>query len=120
MFRRVLITGSRTWTDRALIRAALAQAWEPGTILVSGGCPKGADALCEACWSAWGGQVERHPADWDTYGRRAGFLRNAAMVQAGADLCLAFIRNESAGASHTADLAQRAGIPTKIFRQIDL
>lgn len=116
MTRRVLITGSRGWTDTAVIRAALAEVWDRKTVLVSGACPRGADALCEACWNHWGGQVQRHPAQWHRHGRRAGFVRNAAMVNAGAEVCLAFILNESPGASHTAALAQRAGIPTTIYR----
>ncbi|MFE2996196.1 SLOG family protein [Nocardia sp. NPDC059246] len=110
------MTGSRSWGDRRVIRDALAEVWDPDAVLVSGACPTGADALCEACWTHWGGQVERHPADWKQFGRSAGFQRNAELVQLGADVCLAFIRDGSAGASHTADLAQRAGIPTRIFR----
>ncbi|NUS45386.1 MAG: DUF2493 domain-containing protein [Mycobacteriaceae bacterium] len=117
--RRVLITGSRSWTDRATIRAVLAEVWSPDAVLVSGACPCGADAQCEACWLAWGGRVERHPADWDQLGRRAGFVRNAQMVAAGADICLAFIRNDSAGAGHTARVAKQAGIATRIFRSTD-
>ncbi|WP_405166431.1 DUF2493 domain-containing protein [Nocardia sp. NBC_01499] len=117
--RRILITGSRSWTDHATIRAALAELWSPDVVLVSGTCPRGADAQCEACWQAWGGRVERHPADWDRLGRRAGFVRNEQMVRAGADLCVAFIRNDSAGATHTARMAQQAGIPTRIFRTTD-
>ncbi|KOV84720.1 DUF2493 domain-containing protein [Nocardia sp. NRRL S-836] len=113
---RILITGSRTWADRAMIRAALAEVWNPDSVLVSGACPNGADALCEACWAHWGGKIERHPADWDRYGRRAGFVRNEEIVKAGADVCLAFIRGNSAGASNTAKLAQEAGIETRIFR----
>jgi SLOG family YspA-like protein len=113
---RILITGSRTWADRAMIRAALAEVWSPDSVLVSGACPRGADAFCEACWDKWGGTLERHPADWDRWGKRAGFVRNAEMVQAGADLCLAFIRDNSAGASNTVRLAQEAGIATRIFR----
>ncbi|MFE4462902.1 SLOG family protein [Nocardia tengchongensis] len=110
------MTGSRSWRDRRIIRDALAEVWDLDAVLVSGACPTGADALCEACWTHWGGQVERIPADWKQFGRRAGFQRNAEMVKLGADVCLAFIHDGSAGASHTADLAQRAGIPTRIFR----
>ena len=119
MIRRVLITGSRTWICRATVRDALAEVWHPDTMLVSGACPRGADALCEACWFHWGGRVERHPADWRPHGifdRAAGFRRNEAMIAIGADICLAFIQDNSAGATHTARLAQQAGIRTVIYR----
>ncbi len=92
---RILATGSRSWTDHATIRAALADAWSPEAVLVSGACPRGADALCEACWLAWGDRIERHPADWDHLSPHAGFVRNAQMVAAGADLCLAFIHRSA-------------------------
>lgn len=75
--------------------------------------------MCEACWFHWGGHVERHPAKWrphGTFDRSAGFRRNEAMVALGADICLAFIQDGSAGATHTATLASQAGIRTVIYR----
>lgn len=115
--RRVLITGSRTWTNATRIAEALDAVFDPQVVLVSGACKKGADRLCEQHWASRGGRVERWPADWDRYGKAAGTRRNQDMVNAGADLCLAFIRIGSRGASDCAYRAQCAGIPTTIYRE---
>jgi len=122
MTKRILITGSRDWTDSEVIHDALhsymASVDFAPAVLVSGSCPTGADRLAEKIWTFFGvGEIERHPADWNTYGKRAGFLRNAEMVNLGADVCLAFIKDGSRGASHTAALAEKAGIPTRRFTE---
>lgn len=119
---RILVTGSRDWVDAAVIRQALLDVWESydcpvAPVLVSGGCPTGADAIAERLWTGWSFPVERHPAEWDAHGRAAGPVRNNAMVTAGADVCLAFIRNGSKGATQCAAVADRAGIPTIRFEE---
>jgi len=76
--------------------------------------PPRADAIAERIWRSHGGLAERHPADWDT-GQDAGTRRNAAMITLGADVCVAFIRDHSPGATHTARLADRAGIPVRRY-----
>ena len=112
---RVLVTGSRTWTDEEAIAEALAGHWHDGNaLLVTGACPRGADEIAERIWRSHGGLVERHPADWRT-GRDAGMRRNADMVSLGADVCLAFIRDGSPGATQAARLAEQAGIPVHRF-----
>ena len=75
--------------------------------------PELMDAMADALGMDLDWNVERHPADWDTYGKSAGPRRNAEMVNLGADLCVAFIKNNSRGATHTAGLADEAGIPTR-------
>ena len=118
---RVLVTGSRDWTDQDAIVNAIRQIHReiegrPITI-VHGDCPTGADAiaayLVKRAAPAFGLTEEPHPADWSLNGKRAGFIRNQLMVNLGADTCLAFIKDGSRGASHTAGLAEAAGIPTR-------
>jgi hypothetical protein len=117
---RVLVTGSRDWDDDTAIGEALSEAIRPvwhdrDVVIVHGACPSGADQLAHEWAEVFGAAVERHPANWQINGKRAGFIRNQHMVNLGADLVLAFIRNGSRGASHTADLAEQAGIETRRF-----
>jgi YspA, cpYpsA-related SLOG family len=141
MTARILVTGSRDWTRVYLIRRILGAAHReyPDAVLVSGRCPTGADRIAEECWAALNGYreiddaiaakvIEPHPADWDQYGKSAGPRRNAEMVDLGADVCLAFIGpctkgechtpgpHGSHGATHCADLAEKAGIPVERYR----
>lgn len=118
---RALVTGSRTWDDPLTIYYTVREWWEASDkpekpTLVSGACPKGADAIMEHVWSRNGWPVERHPADWDRYGKRAGFVRNAEMVRSQPDVLFAFIRDNSKGATHTLRLAEMAGIPVIVKR----
>lgn len=112
---RILITGSRTWKDEGAIRDAIFEQTKETPIeevTIIHGAAAGADAQAEY-WAVYFGYTnEAHPADWEKYGKRAGFIRNDAMVKLGADVCLAFIHNESRGASMCADLAEKAGIKT--------
>lgn len=115
---RILITGSRTWSDaeailQALMKAALGVPYSDVT-LVSGACPTGADAIAERLAAGMGMVVERHPADWYRYGAAAGPARNAEMVDLGADICLAFQQSRSRGTANAIALARAAKIPTVV------
>jgi hypothetical protein len=112
---RVLVTGSRTWDDSRAVFDALAACNYGRVTLVHGACPRGADAMAAAAARALGWEIEPHPADWERHGKSAGFRRNAEMAALGADVCLAFIRDGSRGATHCAGLAEKAGIPVRRF-----
>lgn len=133
---RVLVTGSRTWTDAEHVETVLAYLFnysaalgEPFT-LVHGDCPNGLDAIAKRIADRQGWNVEPHPArnhptqDFGPW-PGAGPRRNAYVVSLGADRCCAWIGmcgsnrcsrepwpHPSHGASHCADLAEAAGIPT--------
>lgn len=114
---RLLITGSRTWSDVAVIERefeVVAKHEGSAVVLVSGGA-KGADTLCEQIAERHGWVVERHLPDWSV-GKRAGFDRNRKMVDLGADMCLAFIKDDSAGASQCSRIAKEAQIPTRAIK----
>lgn len=102
---RVLIAGSRHWSNRFAIVSALSQFNDRGMVLVSGACPSGADRIAEDVAEHLGWKVERHPAEWGIHGRAAGPIRNQQMVDLGADICLAFPLPGSRG---TLDCMQRA------------
>jgi len=120
---RVLVTGSRDWTDLLTLDIALGSeqgmaAIDLRPLVVVHGGARGADAMADAWARRNGFAVEKHPAIWrpnGVYNPQAGLLRNREMVRLGADVCLAFIRSGSRGASHCARLAEEAGIPTNRY-----
>lgn len=112
---RILVTGSRNWTDRDTVRRALIQAGQaagvhPQGVTVVHGAARGADIIAGGLAGEFGCTVEVHPADWDRYGKAAGHRRNAEMVALGADVCLAFPLGESRGTRGCILLAEKAGI----------
>lgn len=89
----LMVTGSRTWDDEGCMKRAFNDAWRawgPASVtrpvLLSGHCPKGADAVAESLWRAAGFEVIEFPADWDAEPRKAGFSRSQRMVDALVDL----------------------------------
>ena len=80
------------------------------TIVVVSGTARGADRLGEQYARERGYLIERYPADWDRYGKSAGFRRNEQMV-AVADGAVMFWDGESHGTRHDIELSRKKGIP---------
>ena len=120
--KRLLVTGSRDWTDKFTLEQELVIGFlnlGAGEVtLVSGNCPTGADKLAEDFWEEMDfGPIERHPADWDELGKKAGYVRNAEMAKLGADLCVGFLKKDSRGTKMMIGLAEKAGIQTVVARE---
>jgi len=119
---RLLVTGSRDWKDEESIRKALLMQWREwdkpsDTVLVVGGA-KGADEIAARLWQRAGFSVETHQPDWDTHGKRAGMVRNGAMISSGVDIALVFQSGDTPGTRQCSEAAKKAGVPTKIFTPI--
>lgn len=117
--RRLLLTSSRglgPW-DIPFMKRKLVPYWRPRIILVQG-LARGGDKLARDIWRGWGGEVEDHPVsseEWDRIGLSAGHKRNEHMVSLGADWCVALPKGESPGTRGCAELAEAAGIPTRLY-----
>ena len=66
---------------------------------------QGADTWGEQWAKDHGVPVEYYPARWQTFGKRAGILRNEMMVNR-ADAVLAVWDGKSRGTAHTISMAQ--------------
>ena len=134
---RILVTGSRGWTDNLAIAGGITRALSylldpalghtqsrnPGPLmpsrrlfaamqwhqftLVHGDAP-GADWAFARIAQAWGLTVEKHPARQ----HRTPLVRNQHMVNLGAAVCVAAALQWASGTGHCARLARTAGIHT--------
>jgi len=109
---RILVTGSREWTDDRAVAVALGHAitrapFEEEIVIVHGAAP-GADSSARTWANLRGFTEEPHH-----YSEHASPKhRNDHMVRLGADICLAFAQSWASGTGHCARAARRAGIET--------
>ena len=98
---RVIVCGGRDYANRTVVGGVLGMLRDGVTIVH--GAASGADSLAAVEAALLGFDVEAHPADWNAYGKAAGPIRNQRMLDAGADLVIAF-----PGGRGTADMVRRS------------
>ena len=80
---KVIVAGGRDFTDYDKLSAVIfdyaESVGEDVAVSIVSGMARGADKLAHTFARNEGVQVHEFPADWDTYGKRAGFIRNDAM-----------------------------------------
>lgn len=85
---------------------------EFGEILIIHGAAKGADSLAGKWASANNIEQISFPAQWDKYGKAAGFLRNTEMLEKGKpDLVVAF--TGGTGTAMMCKIATNAGVSVR-------
>lgn len=115
---RVIIAGSRGFNDYELLEKEvhnfLSGKQIEETEIVSG-TARGADQLGERLAKEYSLKLTRMAADWDRYGKSAGYRRNAEMAKY-ADACIVFWDEVSKGTKHMIDLATREGLDLKVVK----
>jgi len=120
--RRIIVAGSRNYKDYRRISAVLSEFIrkfsEDGIRpeFISGGC-RGVDTLAERFCKLHNYPIKVFNADWVTYGKRAGYLRNKQMAEYAADgngMLIAFWDGESKGTKMMVDLAMKNGLTVHV------
>lgn len=121
---RVIIAGSRQFNDYEKMLKTLDELGvhlintiDPVEI-VSGHAP-GADTLGERFAKAYGYPCKIFPADWSTYGKAAGPIRNEQMAKYAAEadrgILVAFPIGESRGTRNMIKLAKQYGLEVEVI-----
>jgi len=123
LMTRVIIAGSRKFNDYnkmlfTVDRIGLHLINTIDQVEIISGHALGADSLGEKLAKAYGYPLKIFPADWDTYGRAAGPIRNEQMAKyaAAADrgILVAFPVGESRGTRNMIKLAKQYGLETEV------
>ncbi len=114
---KVIVAGGRDFTHVEGANAFFLEITKdiPVTQIVSG-CARGADAVGERLARLHSIlPIRKFPADWDTHGKSAGYIRNSDMADY-ADMLIAFWDGKSKGTKHMIDLAEKKGLIVHVVR----
>ena len=116
---KLIVAGGRDFVNTQAMITVLMDLVERGKIdpnpeLVCG-MARGADILAFRLWKSANMQIHVFPAEWDTYGKSAGFRRNKEMGEF-ADAAVCFWDGNSKGTKHMIDIMQRLNKPVYIVR----
>lgn len=111
---KVIIAGGRDFNDYDYLREKCDYYLQNMIdVEIVSGKAKGADSLGERYGTEKGFKIKEFPADWDKYGKSAGYRRNGDMADY-ADSLIAFWDGESKGTNHMINLARDKGLKVRI------
>jgi len=111
---QVIIAGGRDFRDynRLKEKCDIIFSRKKPTAILSG-MANGADSLGIRYAEERGFPVKKFPTHWDFFGKRAGMVRNQAMLRE-ADALIAFWDGVSSGTGNMISIATNAGIPIRV------
>jgi hypothetical protein len=116
---RVIIAGSRDNVSQADIDHAIeASGWVKEITVVVSGAARGADRMGENWAKRNGITIDSRPANWDKYGKSAGYKRNQEMAD-NADALIAVWDGVSRGTGHMVDIAKAKKLPVFVYNLKD-
>jgi hypothetical protein len=113
---KVIIAGGRDFSNYDLLKVKLNKILSNINvpIVIVSGKARGADSLGERYAREMGYEVAEFPANWDKYGKRAGYIRNEEMAIY-SDACVCFWDSKSRGTKHMIDLAQKHDLKLRVI-----
>ncbi len=105
-YKRILICGSRTYTNTEAI-ARYVNSLEAGVTVIHGGAI-GADSIAGEIAERRAMKVEVYLPDWDGLGKKAGFVRNQEMIDEGKPDLVVYFTNDLSVSKGTSDMVKRA------------
>jgi len=115
---KIIIAGGRDFDDFDLLTSKCDHYFSKlnlSDLEIVSGAARGADSLGESYANLRGLKLKRCPADWDKYGKAAGFKRNSEMAKY-ADGLIVFWDGKSKGTQHMISAATRENIQVKIIK----
>ena len=110
---KTIIAGSRNCGDYSKLMKAVASCDWNITSVVSG-TARGADKLGEIYAEQNSLPCEKYPAEWDKYGKSAGYKRNLLMAE-NAEALIALWDGKSKGTKHMIDIAKSKGLKVYVY-----
>lgn len=118
---KLIVAGGRDFVDYARCQrvindlASSKDMYGDYNVSIVSGMARGADALGAQFARDNNVKLYKFPANWDMYGKRAGFMRNEQMGRF-ADGLLAFWDGKSKGTDHMITFMQSLGKPVHIVK----
>lgn len=121
---RIIVAGTRTFSDYELLRnklddfiSKLKQKHPDKQVVIITGAAKGADQLGSFYARNHNIPLKEFPADWTTYGKAAGPIRNQQMLDFALHeipVLIVFWDGESRGTKNMMNIAKRHNVQTEI------